>query len=288
MKVALVTALASACALVRSAPAAAQVSAVLSSDARPYQEAWEGFREAAGPDATRSFAGDGPPPGGARVIVAFGAKAALRSYDGPARVIVAMAPSVAARRSGRADAVRVCMTPDPQALLARMKALQPGLKRLGVVWKSDFYGEEYLPLLRAAGQAAGVKIDSYPLAEEDAIPDQLRGLVGAVDSLWLPPDPLVINERNFLLFRDFALANRIPLYVPVDGLAERGATAAIGVSFRSIGRAAGVAAKKLLAGEEPGTLVFPSPVESALNLKAAAAAGLVPPPEALGTTKVLP
>lgn len=274
-------ALAAACALAAALPADAQrVLVVLSADSPPYREAWEGFRQELGADAAMSLAGEAAATD-ADVIVAFGAKAALGSRPRRARVIVAMAPSVPAR-------VRVCMTPEPRALLARMKVLQPGLKRLGVIWKSDFYGDRYLPLLRAAGRDAGVDVASYPLAEAGDLPDQLRELRGKVDALWLPPDPLAISEQNFLLLRDFSLASRVPLYVPVPGLAERGATASIGVSFRAIGTEAGRAAKRLLQGEEPPALSFPSPAETTLNEASAADVGLDLSPEARRTAaKVL-
>ena len=270
-----------------AAPSGAQsIQAVLSADTKPYQEAWEGFREELGDAAAMSVVGAPDAEAAvesARVVVAFGSKAALRDYRGGGRLIIAMAPSVATRRRGRGEALRVEMTPAPQVLLASLRALQPGLKTLGVVWRSKYYGERFLPLLREAGKKIGVEIKAVEVGgggEED-LPDLLRALYGHVDALWLPPDPLVIDESNFFLLRDFSLSNRVPLYAPVPSLAEQGATASVGVSFRAIGREAARVAKQALAGEEAPALSFPEPVETTLNAGSAAKAGLTVDAETL-------
>lgn len=267
-----------AAALLASPAPAQSVQAVLSADTRPYQEAWAGFRDELGEGAAMSVAGSaaGPSVESARVVVAFGRKAALQEYRGAGKLIIVMAPSVQAPRRGKRDAARVAMTPSPQVLLERLRALQPGLKRLAVVWKSEFYGKQYLPVLREAGRAVGVEIVSVEVGgnKQEGVPDLLRSVYGRADALWLPPDPLVISESHFTLFRDFSLSNRVPLYAPIPSLAERGATASIGVSFRAIGRAAGRAAEAALAGEEAPEVSFPEPAETTLNAGSAAKVGL--------------
>lgn len=251
----------------------AEIHAVLSSYAPPYQEAWAGFQEELNGAAVMNLAG-ADTAAGASVVVTFGSKASLQNYGPRTRLIIAMAPSVPEQGEGRVPAAHVCMTPDPQELLARLLALQPGLKRLAFVWQSEFYGKQYLPLLRKAGKSLGVSIDSYQLADSENLPDLLRSVYGKADALWLPPDPLLLSERNFLLFRDFSLANRMPLYVPMPGMVERGATGSVGVSFRAIGQEAARVARETAAGRETRTLNFPASLETTLNRDSAAAVGL--------------
>jgi ABC transporter substrate binding protein len=257
-----------------SAPA---ILAVLSADTRPYQEAWDGFREELGDPAAMTVVGA---PGSdasiesARVVVAFGSKAALNEYPGRVLLILAMAPSIEGRRRGNGRIPHVSMTPSPKVLLAGLRALQPGLKRLAVVWKSEFYGADYQEQLLTAGKAIGIDIRSVEVAESREIPDLLRSLYGHVDAVWMPPDPLVISESNFLVFRDFSLSNGVPLYVPIPSLAERGATASVGVSFRAVGRASARVAKRVLAGGEAPALTFAEPAETTLNSASAAKVGL--------------
>ncbi len=275
-----------AIAVAAASAAAEPVQAVLSADSRPYQEAWTAFRAELGGDAAMSLAGargSDAALGSARVVVAFGSKAALQEYRGDGTLIVTMAPAVTAHRRGRGEILSVAMTPSPRSVLASLRALQPGLAKLAIVWKSEFYGDEYLAQLREAGKSAGVEIVSVEIDENGDIPDQLRSLYGRVDALWLPPDPLVISESNFLLFRDFSLANRVPLYVPVAGLAERGATAAVGVDFRAIGRATAVVAERALAGRAVPRLTYTEPAETTLNRDSAAKVGLRVDAETLKT-----
>lgn len=256
-----------------SVAADAAVHAVLSADTRPYQEAWEGFRDELGAQASMGVAGSSI-PSAARVVVAFGTKAALAEYPPSVKLIVSMAPSVAAPRRGRSATPRVAMAPDPRALIDGAKSVQPRLTRLAMLWKSEFYGAQYLPLLRAAGKSSGVEIVSVEIDDDEGVPDRLRALYGRVDAMWLPPDPLVVNQTNFLALRDYSLANRVPLYVPVPSLADRGATASIGASFRSVGREAAKVARRILDGADAAPLAFPSPTEITVNRDSAKTVGL--------------
>lgn len=278
---------------VLAANASAQsIRVVLSADSRPYQEAWEGFQEELGSAAVMNVAGaagNDPSAYTERVIVAFGSKAALQEYPRGVKLIMVMAPTVAGRRRGKGPVSHVSMTPSPKTLLSSLRALQPGLKRLAVVWKSEFYGAEYQSLLREAGKAIGIDIRSVEVGESGDIPDLLRSLYGRVDAVWMPPDPLVISESNFLMFRDFSLSNRVPLYVPIPSLAERGATASVGVSFRAVGRASARAALQDLSGGESPALTFTEPIETVLNGASAAKVGLAVDPETLKRlTRVIP
>jgi putative tryptophan/tyrosine transport system substrate-binding protein len=267
------------------------VRAVLSADSRPYQDMWEGFREELGRDAAVSVAGapGSGDVGPARVVVTFGTGAALQEYPGSVKVIMAMAPSVEGRRRGKGLAPHIAMTPDPRILLSNLRMLQPGLKRLALVWKSEFYGAQYLTLLRDAGKGAGVEITSVEIGDAADIPDQLRALYGRVDAIWMPPDALVMSESTFLVFRDYSLSNRIPLYVPIPSLADHGATASVGVSFRDLGRAAARRAKQALDGDEQTELSFAEPAETVLNLGSATKVGLAVDAETLKKlTRVIP
>ncbi|MFI5362652.1 MAG: ABC transporter substrate-binding protein [Elusimicrobiota bacterium] len=269
------------------AASAQPIRAVLSAETKPYQEAWDGFQEELGDAAAMSVAGAPIEP--ARIVVAFGSKAALQEYRGDVILISAMAPSVELRRRGKTDVPSIAMTPSPRILLSSLRALQPGLKILAVVWKSEFYGEQYLPLLREAGKEIGVEIKSVEAGDDGELPDLLRALYGRADALWLPPDPLVINESNFFLFRDFSLSNHVPLYVPIPSLAERGATASVSVGFRAIGRAAARVALQALDGGDARRLSFPEPAETALNRDSAAKVGLAVDAETLkGLSRVIP
>ena len=274
--------------LVVAAPARAQdVVVVLGSDLAPYREAYEGFVTAFGEPVELLTLG-GKPPKGARVVVAFGGKAALQRYPTGVTLVYGLAPGVRAEREpGEARAVKIPMEPAPAALLGRLGALQPGLKRLAVLWASKG-GEESVARLVQDGSARGVEVLSERLESADDLPAALRRLRGKADALWLPPDPLLINARNFDIIKRYAYDNDVPFYVPTEALAEKGAAAAVSVGYSDAGRAAAAAARAVLTGKPPTEDVFAG-ARVSVNRSAAAECGLVLPAVALkGVDKVYP
>ena len=110
-----------------------------------------------------------------------------------------------------------------------------------------------------------------------------------MDAIWLVPDPLLVNPKGLPVFIEFSHANRVPLFVPTGGLTDQGATAAVGPTFREMGRLAAAAAKKALKDEAQESTIYSSNVEIIINKTAAAQVGLKIPKEALRNAhQVLP
>lgn len=260
-----------------------EAAVVLSAQTRPYQEALEGFREAFG-TAAASFALPEAPRFAAetRVVVTFGGKALRSRLPGRATLIYALAPgSVVGPQEHEGPRVGVAMVPDPAFLLSRLKALQPGLRRLAVLWSSEAYAP-YLRGLEEAARPLGLEITPSRVKTPGELPKSLRGLLGRADALWLPPDPLLLNAENFTALRDFSRANRLPLYAPTESLLELGGAAAVSIGFREMGRAAGLAARKAAAGEAVEGVVVPARAETVVAQGEAARSGLSLSPAELG------
>jgi ABC-type uncharacterized transport system substrate-binding protein len=232
------------------------VAVVLSSESGPYEEALAGFRESFLEPFTTFVLSKGNPdfPESTRLIVAIGGKAALHPYETrDVPLIYCVAPGVYVKPNqhpGRR--IKVFATPQSRPLLEKLQELQPGLRRLGSfgIAETSF---DYNAELGAEGRQMGVTLLSERLKSVDELPDRLRALKGHVDAIWIPPDPLLITPQSFSVMRQFALDNAIPLYVSIDGLAEKGASASVSVSYREMGRKAGVLAAQALSGstEEP-------------------------------------
>lgn len=268
-----------------SAAATEPVVAVLGSETGPYREALAGLQEGlAAPAQIFILSKEEPRIAPAtRVVVAFGSKAALETYPRNTAVIYALGS--AAKSPG---ATEIGMMPEPAELLAGLGKVQPGLKRLGVLWRCANFAD-YAEQLRRAGGAAGIAVERAPLRDASDIPDRLRGLQGRVEAIWLPPDPLLLSADTLPVFVEFAYASRIALFVPTAGLVEQGAVAFVGPTFRDMGRAAAAAASKVLAGAAPAARVYPDRAEIVINRTAAARIGLKVPEETLRQARqVLP
>ena len=269
---------------------AQEVVAVLSSELRPYLEAYDGFKETlASPVAVVSLSAGEPRIGRkTRVVVAFGSKAAMQTYPDEVVLVYCMAPGAAPRRDhNQGPFVHVNMLPEPGTLVAALGQIQPQMKRLAVLWALDSFAA-YVAKMEEA--TAKLEIVGEQLREADELPERLRQLVGKeVDALWLPPDPLLINAQNFAMLREFSWANDVPLYAPTAGFVAEGAVASIAISFVQVGREAAAIVQAILEDGAIPQEVYPGNSEITLNLEAAASAGLRIPEEVTRRAgKVLP
>ncbi len=276
-----------------AAPAlrAQEVLTVLSSGLSSYQEARNGFTEVFGPGTGLRNLADGgfTVPAETRLIVTFGRKAAERSYPSRVKLIVCLAPGLPSDWAGsHSAAVKISMLPPADTLLAALKVIQPGLKRLTVLWSASTYGG-YVERLRQASAGLGITILSERLDGVADLPDSLRSLPGATNALWLAPDPNLLTAQSFATVEAFSHAIGLPFYASVPGLAEKGAVASVFVPFSESGRRAAAAAREMLKGVELENTLLPEKTETILNLSAAKKVGLIIPADALSrATRVLP
>lgn len=260
-------------ALVLAGPAGASgPTAILSSDSSHYRQALEGFNEAWGSSAT-VLAPGAPLPDGERAFVVFGSKAAARAWPKDAVVVACLAPS-AADIDGD-EVTRVSLLPDPGTIVARARGLIPALKVLRVFWSSESSRAD-AQALALAGADAGVAVELERINPPSRLPERLRSLTGKPGALWLMPDPALVNEENFAVLREYAAAEKIPFLAPTEGLAERGATATIAVTFRDMGRAAAASLRARLDGRAEPEAVRVGRVRVTVKAAAARAAGMGP------------
>jgi len=252
--------------------AAAGPAAVMSSDSAHYRQALEGFAEVWGASVPVVAAGE-PAPADARAFVAFGGKAASREWPADAVVVTCLAPAVADVEDD--GITHISLLPDPTVLIARALGLIPKMKILRVFWSSESSRGDAEALARA-GAERGVFVRLERVSPPSRLPVRLRELKGPADALWLMPDPALVNEEAFAVLREYAAAEKLPFLAPTEGLAERGATATIAVTFRDMGRAAAASLRARLDGRAEPEIVRARRVTVTVNEAAALAAGLGP------------
>lgn len=247
-------------------PARAQeVAAVLSSDLSAYREALAGFEAAYGSTVpVLSAAARIRLSTGTRVVVAFGVKAALKTYPKNVVLVYCLAPTADLEPAGPPRAVYVPMVPRPRGLLARLKKAQPSLKVLAVVWQ-DPSRADYIARLERRADALGLSVLSLQIDGVDELPARLREARDDFDAVWLLPDPQIVTPESFSILRGFSRSTGAPFYAPTEALARRGASGVITVSFREIGRAAAKAAAAAAAGQALDDLLFADDPEVVLS-----------------------
>jgi hypothetical protein len=263
--------------------AADPVVAVVSSELQAYRAAIGGLQESLGfpVQVLSAAAGDPRLPAGVRAVVSFGSRAAHARYPDGVALVYCMAPATRASDLDHPGAiVEIPMLPPPVAVVQLFRDLQPGLRRLAVPWRARTVGRELEDAVEEV-RRFGVQMILVQVPDDDAAPDRLRGLPSSVDALWLVPDPLLVNEYTFSLCREFAISKSIPFYAPTAGLVEKGAVAAVAASFEELGRTAAGVAKAALGGEPIPGLVHARVSVVAVNLAAAARAGIAVPDDML-------
>ena len=251
-----------------------EVAAVLSSELKPYSEAYAGFVESLGDVAGVALTSQPEEISpDTRVVVTFGSKAAMAGYPDDATRIHCVAPG-AFYEDDSHRYVHVHMLPPARDVLTSLIEIQPELRRLAVLWvlrvPALFFDE-----LETAASAMGVEIVGGKLESIDALPGRLRALMNRdVDALWLPPDPLLITPQSFSVVKQFSHSNDVPFYAPTAGFVKEGAVASISPSFRQIGAAAAQVVRDVLKGESVPREVYPHDTELTINLRAARNSGL--------------
>lgn len=262
--------------------AAGEVFAVLSGTPGPYQDAFAGFTKEFGAEVPTVRLPGRVSAAEASVIVAFGGEAAVQPYPDGAVLIACLAPGLKTRPRHRGPFVRVMMKPPARKLLAELRRLQPGLKRLAVLSHALDTGG-YAAELRRAGAALGILILAPPVSGGGEVPGALRGAFRAgADAVWLAPDPALVTPETFQTIKQFSWDNRLPFYAPSRGLAVAGASAAVSVSPPEQGREAAHLARRAMAGERLPDFVYPEKSEITVNMGSALKAGLDIRPETLG------
>jgi putative ABC transport system substrate-binding protein len=121
--------------------------------------------------------------------------------------------------------------------LAAFRLVNPRGVRIGVLYNPENTGRQVQEAQRATPLVHLVLVDR-PVSSERDIPEALRSLLRgpeAVDALWLPADPLLLNDltRRFILSE--TLKAMKPVYSFSSALVMEGALASDGPDLVSIG-----------------------------------------------------
>lgn len=262
-----------ACAQAQAAPP--DTVAVLSRSEGVYMEAFSAFQAAYGADIPHYDLSRSRPslPPHVRTVVAFGGKAAAWTYPARVDLVYAMAPGliIAPRPPGRA--IKVSLIPAMPQVLARIRGIQPSLKRMTIFWSAPRY-DGLVEQAKEDGAALGIEVSLRKVHGPETLPRLLRGEMGKMDAFWIPPDPLLITPDNLRTLREFSWSNGIPFYGTTKGITREGAVASVGVTFRAIGETAAGVVHRLKAGEKVGAILHPEGEELTLNASAARRCGI--------------
>lgn len=273
-------------ALVGSAAAAsaADVAALKSSDSPAWRPAIDSLRRAISAHTLTEYDLRGDRAEADRLIASLKDKAAVFVTFGPlaAQAAKEVAPEIPQV---------FCMVQDPARLglvgvanitgvsfsipiknqLAAFRLVNPRGVKIGVVYNDSNTGR----LVEEAQKAAGVvrlSLSVRQVSSERDVPEALRALLrgeGAVDALWIPPDPMLLGEESRRYVLTEALKAGKPVYSFSPALVSEGALVSNGPDLASIGDQAGDLVNRIAGGEKGRIEMLVPRAELVVNKKIA-------------------
>jgi putative ABC transport system substrate-binding protein len=220
-------------------------------------------------------------------------------------IVVGMGPLAAqAVREGASELPLIfCMVQDPGSLgllnapntsgvaftipvknqLAAFRMVNPRGVRIGVIYSAEQGGRLVQEAVKAAPVVRLLLVER-PVQSDREIPEALRTLLkgsDAVDALWIPPDPVLLNDetRRFLLSETLKAGR--PVYTFSPALVGEGALVSNGPDMASVGAHLAELVGRAAAGEKgKGELMIPR-AELVINKKIAEKLKIDVPPDAL-------
>jgi putative ABC transport system substrate-binding protein len=170
-----------------------------------------------------------------------------------------------------------------------LKAVLPRVKRVGVLYNPRETAAVVEPAIQAAAEV-GLELIAMPVTAAEQIPSTLAGVERHIDALWSVADSTVFaSDRAVEFLLRQTLQYRLPFMGLSSAFVKAGALLALSVDYRNVGRQCGEQAALVLAGRAPASLPITTPrtVTLYVNLNVATAIGVEIPASAMAEAVIL-
>jgi putative ABC transport system substrate-binding protein len=172
----------------------------------------------------------------------------------------------------------ISLSPDPALLFAKLKALQPAVRRVLIVYDPR-HNDWLIRLARDAAKAQSLDLVAYEARDLAAAAKAYEQLFANAaehrDAVWLPQDPTTVEESTLVpLVLKESWNRHLAVFSSSYVHVRKGALFVLYPDNFELGRDLGTAALKLLAGEPRGGLRPLREVLTGVNLRSAGHLGL--------------
>lgn len=175
---------------------------------------------------------------------------------------------------------------EPQIEL--MKKIVPAVKNVGYVYSpGEVNSTIVLKQLEEKLKPMGINVVPAPAQRSTDIPQATRSLQGKVDMIYTSLDNNVVSAYEALY--QAAKEIKVPLIASDTGSVSRGAVAALGVNYKTLGQETGKIVTRILKGEQAGSIkpVTMEKLDLYLSSKHAQEVGITLSPELLKEATVV-
>jgi putative ABC transport system substrate-binding protein len=225
----------------------------------------------------------------ASVVVAVGQKSfAFARSKAPATPTVFCLVLGVSKSMLSSTVTGVPMEPDPTSILTAIKAVAPAVRRVGLIY-NPATSELFLPAAQRGAGELGLILVAHPVSGPAEVKEAARAMPGAIDALWLPPDPKLFSKEVFIFLLGFSAERSVPLIGFIDSFTQAGALASVSADYPEMGTRAGRLASEIALRPPDKRTPVPglsfSPGKLTINLKTAAALKVTVSPTALSMAK---
>lgn len=167
----------------------------------------------------------------------------------------------------------ISLTPDPALLFARLKTLQPNVKRVWVVFDPK-HNDWLMRLAKEATRSMGLELMTQEVPDlSEAVKAHEQVFAGADpkrDAVWLPQDPTTVDEQTVLpLVLRESWQRNVPVFSSSYAHVKKGVLFALYPHNQGLGRSLAATALRGMAGEGRKGLQPLRDVSVAVNLRTA-------------------
>lgn len=154
------------------------------------------------------------------------------------------------------------------------RRMQPGLKRVGLVWDpSEANSVVTTTLARKICASMGITLVEANAENSTAISEATASVLGrGVQAIWVSPDLIASHGRELIISK--ARAAKVPVFTSIPTSGGSGALFELGANYVAIGKVEGNLAADVLDGRDPAGIPVENIMPITLNLNKAALKGL--------------
>ncbi len=137
----------------------------------------------------------------------------------------------------------------------------PEMKTIGIVYNHGFswLATPIKDILHPAAEGLGFTVSQYDVRDQEQMNLLVKDFDGAVEGLFMVPDPLSIAFFDQLL--ELSRKEKLPIMVQDNILLQKGGVLGYSPSFYSVGKQAAAMAEKVFSGTRPARLAVQNPYE---------------------------
>jgi len=178
--------------------------------------------------------------------------------------------------AGQNNIAGIASDVDPGTQLANILLVSSKIKRIGVVYNSE-YSETIMDKTRKAAQVLGIDLLEEPIARPQEFQRAFKRMIDRIDGFIMLADPVLFTLENVAWLEKRCIRERLVCAGPSENIARLGILLSVNPDNANIGAQAASVAKSILSKKtEPGRIGVMPPLGTRLflNLKTASQIGL--------------